>query len=137
LPLAMRVEIGGASRAHDALQSDVQRWTNELRGAALAAPGGRIWIEKVKWRTTPQREADGDDHSGPLATLHECLQELRGDEAGLAELATLLCDLQKKLPEELTRGEDALQPGDPVQIRQWLDEVEPLLMNRLRKGACG
>src|SRR5690606_8870740 len=98
----------------------------------------RVWIEKVKWRTRPYRDAlEGGDCSGPLATLHEYLQELRSDEVQLAQLAEVLDDLRRKLPDELTRGDEGLGFGDADQMRQWLDEVEPLLFSRLRKGTCG
>lgn len=137
LPLAVRIEVRGTSRVHEALRADPQRWTSELRAAALCSPSSRVWIEKVKWRTTPQREPrDADDTSSPLATLHSYLEELRGDESELAELAGVLSDLQKKLPDELTRGEEGLRFGEADQMRQWLEDVEPLLISRLREGAC-
>jgi DNA repair protein SbcD/Mre11 len=138
LPLAVRVQVSGTTRVHEALRADPQRWTNEFRNAALSSATSRIWVEKVKWRTAPHREPfDADDRSSPLATLHEYLQELRADEAELAELTGVLSELQKKLPDELTRGEEGLGFGNADQMRQWLDEVEPLLMSRLREGACG
>jgi DNA repair protein SbcD/Mre11 len=138
LPLAIRVEVSGTTRVHEALRANPHHWIQELRGAALGNSTSRVWIEKVKWRTAPYRDAlEGGDCSGPLATLHEYLQELRSDEGQLAQLAEVLDDLQRKLPDELTRGDEGLGFGDADQMRQWLDEVEPLLFSRLREGARG
>jgi DNA repair protein SbcD/Mre11 len=138
LPLAVRVEVSGTTKIHEALRADPHHWIQELRAAGLGCATSRVWIEKVRWRTSPQRNPEnGEELSGPLATLREYLQELRADEAELTRLAAVLSDLQKKLPDELVRGEVGLGFGDVDQMRQWLDEVEPLLFSRLREGACG
>jgi len=135
LPLAVRVEINGATGAHEALLSDPMRWTNEIRAAALAVPNGRMWVEKVRWRTVPARDLAADaDPSGPIGTLIAYLQEIRHDEAELLQLAQVLEELRRKLPDELTRGNDAFRFDSADQIRQWLAEVEPLLLDRLREG---
>jgi DNA repair exonuclease SbcCD nuclease subunit len=135
LPLAVRVEIAGATKVHSSLCSDPVRWTNELRAIALDQTHQGLWIEKVKWRTTPKRDAsDGSDDSGPIGTLRDYLTELRGDDAQLEAIAGSLHDLQRKLPEELLRGDDALRFDDHSQLRQWLDDVEELLLSRLRGG---
>lgn len=137
VPLAVRVEVRGATDVHEALRADPVRWTNELRSAALAGPSC-VWIEKVVWRTLPkQTPGEPADRSGPIGTLRNCLDELRSGGPELSELAQLFSDLQRRLPEELTRGDDALRLDDPHQLRQWLDEVEPLLLSRLREGVGG
>ncbi|MBW3540030.1 MAG: DNA repair exonuclease [Planctomycetes bacterium] len=134
LPLAVRVEVTGVTEAYASLLADPVGWTNEVRAAALAAPNGRVWIEKVQWRMAPRRELlDAADHSSPIGTLLGYLQELRDDGPRLHELDQVLDDLERKLPDELRRGDDALGFRDPDQMRRWLDEVEPLLLNRLRE----
>lgn len=137
LPLAVRVEVTGSTKLHGVLRADPLRWTNEFRSVALANPSDRIWVEKVKWHTAPQSRPMGDvDPSSPLGTLHECLDELRRDEQQLTALAHALDDLRRKLPEELAREDDPMHLNDPAQLRQWLDEVEQMLMDRLRAGAA-
>jgi DNA repair exonuclease SbcCD nuclease subunit len=131
LPLALRIEVTGATAAHAALRSDTVQWSSQIRADA----GHQVWIEKIKWHTSPPREPrDGLDHSGPIGELQLLLEELRNDPAELIKLADELGDLQRKLPEELTRGGDALQLNDAKQLRGWLDEVEPMLLARLREG---
>lgn len=135
LPLAVRVEIVGATEAHESLRAEPLRWTNEIRAAALGNPAHRVWIEKVKWRTVPTRDSNElADASGSIGSLLSYMRELREDDSELQSLADVLSDLHRKLPDELVRGEDALGFDDPDQMRQWLEEVEPLLMRCLREG---
>ena len=51
--LAMRVEFHGATAAHTALAAKSPHWTQEVRRAALDGGSGRIWVEKVVFKTTP------------------------------------------------------------------------------------
>jgi len=135
LPLAVRVEVAGRTDAHQALRSDPVRWTNELRALALGVPNSNVWVEKIRWRTASTRDLTGAfDASGPIGTLMSYLAELRDDEFALGELVQVLDDLRAKLPDELRHGEEALCLNDPLQVRQWLEEVQPLLMSRLTEG---
>jgi len=132
MPLAVRVEVAGRTDAHRSLLSDPVRWTNELRALALGVPNSNIWVEKIKWRTTsPHDVTNTSDASGPIGTLMSYLAELREDESALSELAQVLDDLRAKLPDELRHGDDALRLDDPLQLRQWLEDVQPLLLARL------
>lgn len=134
LPLAVRVEVRGATKAHEALLGDTLRWTNELRAVALQIPDARVWVEKILWQTQPKRELADVDSSAPVGVLLEYLREASEDEAELRQLAASLDDLRRKLPNELLSGGDALRFDDPAQIRQWLAEAEALLMRRLHEG---
>jgi DNA repair exonuclease SbcCD nuclease subunit len=134
IPLGVRIEVTGATEIHERLRSDSVRWLNEFRSATLAQRNQRIWIEKVRWNTTPRRELPASDPSGPIGVLSGYLQELRDDPELLIGLAEVLGDLKRKLPDELFSDGDALRFDDPVRLRQWLDEVEPLLLGHLREG---
>ena len=133
--LGLRVEVMGASVIHELLFSDSVRWLNEFRNATLAHQSPPVWIEKVRWNTTSQHERrELSDISGPMGVLSSCLEELRGDQSKLMEMASVLSDLKRKLPDELLSGDDSLKFDDPVQLYQWLDEVEPLLLGQMREG---
>ncbi|MBS0263446.1 MAG: DNA repair exonuclease [Planctomycetes bacterium] len=136
VPLAVRIVVTGAAATHEALRADQVRWSNELRASVFSSSSRQVWIEKIKWQTTPRQESgEITDQAGPVGTLQAILEELRNDPAELAGLAEELGDLQRKLPDELTHGEDAMAFNNPDLLRHWLDEVEPLLMSRLREGA--
>ncbi len=135
LPLAVRVVVTGRTNVHSELAADPLNWSNQIRAAAIEQAGGRVWIEKVKLRTSTVRDLDPEFMAdGPLGELLRYMTELRGDDRQLAELAEGLSDLRRKLPDDLLRGEEALDFSDPDCLRQWLDEVQPLVTSRLVKG---
>jgi DNA repair exonuclease SbcCD nuclease subunit len=133
LPLVVRVRATGSSRAHEALASDPDRWTNEIRAAALEAGGGRVFLEKVQVRTRPPGDPAGSGGGGPVRELLRTLDELGSDPEALASLGRVLDDLQRKLPRELREAEDAPAPGDSDWVRDVLEQVRPMLVRRLMR----
>ncbi len=132
LPLAVRVTISGCCQAHDRLRSDPEGWINQVRGVALDLSGGNLWVEKVILQTTPQRAVDSALLAdGPMGALLTFLGELRADDQQLMELASELDAIRRKLPAELKRGDDPLTFDDSRQLNGVLDEIEPLLVERL------
>jgi exonuclease SbcD len=133
-PLAVRVEVAGACRAHEQLVADPIAWINQFRATALDVGGGNAWVEKVKFRTAPDRVLDATALAdGPLGELIQYVNELRTDELQLAALAAELEELKKKLPDDLLRGQDAMLLNDPQWLREVLGSVEPMLVGRLRE----
>ncbi len=133
LPFAVRVVLGGPSAAHEPLASDPIGCVNELRAIALDRAGGRIWVEKVKFKTLTGQTLDpAADSDGPIGEMLRYLEELRRNPGELVQLAnTELKDLFKKLPAELTGGIEPLSVNDPGQVCELLNEIQPLLMGRL------
>lgn len=134
--LAARVEVRGACRAHAALAAEPLKWTNELRAAAHDAGAGRVWLEKIKLRTSPEAALDdarlGD---GPLGELVDYLGELRARPDELGWLADELAELKRKLPAELLEGDDPLRLDNPRWLAEQLQHVEPILLSRLLSRA--
>ncbi|MFP4032629.1 MAG: exonuclease SbcCD subunit D [Desulfococcaceae bacterium] len=133
-PLAARVELTGPCAAHEALLADPEHWTNELRAAALGAAGDRVWLEKVRFRTQPDRERTLPE--GPLQEVMALLDELKADPDALKELGSdLFGDLARKMPAELRNGNPAPNPEDSDWLKEILDAGRPLLLHRLRGGS--
>jgi hypothetical protein len=119
------------------LAGSAEHWMNQVRAIALNVGMGNVWIEKVKFRTTPETVRHADDlDDGPLREITQYLEDLRGDDELLAPLVEQLSDLARKLPDELSLSgdDDAVRLTDTEYLRQMLDQVEPLLMMRLRAG---
>ncbi len=137
LPVALRVVLTGASPAHNELTGSTDHWINQIRAIALNVGMGNVWIEKVKFRTTPEvvRHA-GDLDEGPLREIAQYLDDLRGDDELLAPLVEQLSDLARKLPAELTStdSDDPVRLNDADYLRQMLEQVQPVLMMRLQAG---
>lgn len=132
LPLVVRVGITGESKAHEELASDVERWTNEIRAAALEAGGGRVFLEKVRVLTrTPVAAGAGKTVSGPVRELLASLDEMVSDPEQLEALGRVLDDLERKLPREFKETEGAPAPDDPDWVRVVLEQVRPMLVRRL------
>ena len=132
MPLAVRVSVTGRCAAHEQLLIDPVGSTNQIRAVALEAGGGSVWIEKVRFRTTPARDLSelmSDD--GPMGELMRSLQQLRDSDDEVRQLAGELDDLLKKLPEDLRKPADELALDDPDRLRELLDDVAPLLAGRL------
>lgn len=131
LPLVARIEVVGTCLAHSELAADPERWTNEIRSAAIDASGGRVWIEKVKLRTSLALESQASELTeGPVGEILGLLDDLKSDPDRLQALVEPLSDFMKKLPLELKDGPD----GIGLQ-REWLadmlDRVRPMLLSRL------
>ncbi len=128
--LCVRVQVAGASAAHQDLCGDAERWENAIRAAATDLGGA--WIEKVRFGTAPRVDgsllADRDDAIGQLARAFLTLEE--SDEA-LEALMSEVKDLEKKLPAEARRGDDGLRLRDPAFLRSVLHDVERLVLGRL------
>jgi len=136
--VAMRVEIKGACRAHQELLADPVEWTNQIRGAALDRAPGVAWIEKVKFRTLPAHDVNEIlTTDGAFGELLEFLRSARNDETVLQRFSVELADLRSKLPDELTKGDDALGLNDPDWLGDVLSEVEPLLRGRMSTQEAG
>ncbi|HVX13908.1 MAG TPA: DNA repair exonuclease [Pirellulales bacterium] len=130
-PIAARIEIAGRCRAHEKVAANPQHWTSELRAAAQGLGQGNVWIEKIRFQTSPPREIDLAAEDGPLAELVQYIAELRHDSVGLERLGAELVDLARKLPGELKELDDSLRLDDPRSLIPLLDQVQPLLVARL------
>ncbi len=132
LPLVVRVRILGESRAHEAVASDVEHWTQEIRAAALESGGGRLFLEKVRVETQPPLDEEAERAaSGPVAELLETLDEIACDPGELEALGRSLEELERKLPRELRESGDAPSLTEPDRVRQVLSQARPLLIRRL------
>jgi DNA repair exonuclease SbcCD nuclease subunit len=129
--LAVRIEIQGPCPAHAELLADQAHIVQEIRSQSVQNVGDLAWIEKVKIRTEPPRQSLPSTGDGPLEELRQLIQELRENEQTLVELAAPLDELKRKLPPEIMGDDLAL--GEAATLRRLLDQVEPMLLQRLLK----
>lgn len=125
-PLAVRIELAGACRAHEALAAEPHRWQMELKGKILEL-GAPIWLEKLVRRTSLPVEVDEAIlQEGPVGELVQFIHELQANDEELTELAGELAPLCDALPPEL--GGDW---QSPEAMRQLLDDVQQMLTHQL------
>lgn len=134
MPLAVRVEITGTTKAHRELLANPERWKSELRSVATDVSGGTVWLEKIRFATREQT-------STTLGAKSEALVELMNAVDGLSTNADLvkaaveaLGELNEKLPHELKSGDEAIHLDDPETVRRAAEGVKQGLMERILAG---
>jgi len=134
MPTAIRIIIEGETPAHDDILSDVERWTNEFRAAALEIGAGKVWVEKAKFNITePTSDIFPEQASGAISELLNLFDELSNDADARRALASELAEIEKKLPIEIKSGSDEIQFDDTDWIGDLLKQAKPMLIKRLLK----
>ncbi|MBU4318409.1 MAG: DNA repair exonuclease [Proteobacteria bacterium] len=137
MPLALRVNITGETPAHEAMLSDVEKWSNEIRSMAATHGNDKVWVEKIKFNTRlPLSNPLLEPSDGAMGELSGLFEELKNDPEARLNLLSHLSDLDKKIPRELKEGEEGLHFDDPW-IKDLLDQIKPMLIKRLigKEGA--
>jgi len=131
-PVAARLALQGACAAHSHLHAELEHWIQEYRALATGLGGAGIWLEKVSLKTHPSISVDDilarDDALGGLL---RGIRNMELDDTGLAELAEEVAALRQKLPAEILGGDDRYDPTDPEQLKDTLEDIKELLVNRL------
>ena len=131
-PVAVRLVLYGACSAHLKLHAERERWIQEYRALATGLGGAGIWLEKISIKTRPAISTDevlerDDALSGLLRAIHD--MEL--DSSVLDELADEMSMLRQKLPAELLAGDEPFDPANPEFLKETLEDIKELLVNRL------
>jgi DNA repair protein SbcD/Mre11 len=132
LPLGVRVRLTGPCEVHQELGARSLDHAAEIRAIATRVSRDRVWIEKIQFATTyPPRTIERAELEGPIEELLAVWRELRESDERLGLVAAELDALRARLPAELTSGPEPLPLNDPAWLRAILDEVQPLLLQRL------
>jgi len=137
--VAVRLVLQGACSAHSILQADRERWTQEYRALATGLGGAGIWLEKVSIKTRSSVSVDEVlERDDALSGLLRAIRNMELDASALEELADEISALRQKLPAELLGGDDPYDPTNPDILKDTLEDIKELLVNRLlstEKGA--
>jgi len=130
--VAARLRLEGACPVHTNLRAAREQVTNECRSLAGMIGSGDLWIEKVVFAT---RRAESEDaaiaRDDAFGGLLRTIRDLELDPSRLSKLAEEVEDLSAKLPIDLRSGPDAFDPSRPEYIRECLEDVKALLLERL------
>lgn len=131
-PVAVRLVLYGACSAHLKLHADRERWIQEYRALATGLGGAGIWLEKVSIKTKPAISRDEVlDRDDALSGLLRSIHDMELDSSVLDELADEMSVLRQKLPAELLTGDDPFDPANPEFLKETLEDIKELLVNRL------
>jgi DNA repair exonuclease SbcCD nuclease subunit len=133
---AIRVVVRGACAAHRELVHAVRREETlaEIRNLANEFDD-EVWIEKIKLETQSPIDIDQLRAGSDLvAELLRAIEEMRDDDTKLTALAEELAPLAMKAAVELSECEIDLH--DPIQLRNWLQQAEGLLVSQLLEAGA-
>lgn len=133
LPLAVRVELHGQTRLHRELEAYRDHYINQVRGVAIDAGRGELWIEKIKFLTIDSsfQQAFRPADESAMGELTELFAQLRREPNRLLEIGVDLDSLLKKLPPELRPGIDAGN-DQHAWLTAVLNQAESWLLNRMQ-----
>ena len=138
-PVAARLILQGACSVHSTLHADRERWTQEYRALATGLSGAGIWLEKVSIKTRPSVSFDEAlERDDALSGLLRAIRDMELDASALDDLTDDISALRQKLAAELLGGDDPYDPTKPETLKESLEDIKELLVNRLlttEKGA--
>ena len=134
LPLAVRVEIMGTTKAHRELLSNPERWKSELRAVATDISGGTMWLEKIRFATREATSTTLGAKSEALVELMSAVEALSGNADLVKTALEALRDLNEKLPHELKGGAESIRLDDPETVKRAAEGVRQVLMERILAG---
>uniref|UniRef100_Q3ARM0 Putative exonuclease n=1 Tax=Chlorobium chlorochromatii (strain CaD3) TaxID=340177 RepID=Q3ARM0_CHLCH len=134
-PLALRVQLRGATPLHHTLHTKIGHVMEEIR--AIAVSFGDCWLEKVELElSAPHAKSDLLGAASPLASLLEAVDALELPDGSLTSLLPDFEKLRHKLPHELiSDGDPFAPPADELEILR--DEVKQLLSATIEETIGG
>jgi exonuclease SbcD len=130
--VAARLRLEGTCPVDGRLRAAREQVTNQCRALAGIVGSGDLWIEKVVLDT---RRAESEEaaiaRDDAFGGLLRSVRDLELDPDRLSRLAEEFADLSAKLPVDLRSGSDAFDPSKPEQVRECLEDVKALLLQRL------
>lgn len=131
-PVAARLVLEGACGAHSRLHAERERWIQEYRALATGLGGAGMWLEKVSIKTKSSVSANEVlERDDALSGLLRAIRDMDLDASALDKLADEMSDLRQKLPAELLSGDDPFDPTNPELLKDTLEDIKGLLVNRL------
>jgi len=132
MPLALRIRLSGPSQLHGKILAKAEHLKNEIRGCAIDAGNGNIWVEKVCIDTSgmsdPETLMMRDDTLGGLL---RSISDLQYDGKSLDDMLGELGDLFRKLPAEYLDDMEAIHPERKKSLSKVAEDVKHMLLTRI------
>jgi DNA repair exonuclease SbcCD nuclease subunit len=135
--LAVRVQVGGASRAHGELTRHADHWDRRLRELSVDRFDDQVWLEKIKFHTQPERALATHAPHPVLDDLMSEVHDIRSMRAALADVRDDLEKMLRQLPSDPRLGDERIDWDDENGVEALLGEVKELLIGRLAEPGAG
>jgi DNA repair exonuclease len=129
--LAVRIIVMGATKAHYEIHRDTDNFVNECRAQALSSFSEKIWIEKVKIETSPQVETDSNfDGQDLIREILKRIEDISSDDDELDKIIKQLAEFKRKLPLDISQGDEPLDLANPLTIKEMLKYSGDLICSK-------
>jgi len=119
--LAIRIVVIGETKAHYEIHRDTDNFVNECRAQVLSAFGEDIWVEKVKIETTPPVGTDSNlDDQNLIRGILKRIEDISSDDDELGKIIKQLAEFKRKLPPEISLGDEPFELANPLVIKEML-----------------
>jgi DNA repair exonuclease SbcCD nuclease subunit len=133
--LAVRVVVMGATKAHYEIHRDIDNFVYDCRAQVLSSFGEKIWVEKVNIETSPPVETDANlDGQGLIHGILERIEDISKDDDKLDKIIKQLAEFKRKLPPEISQGDEPFNLNDPRTIKEMLKCSGDLICGKLMKS---
>jgi DNA repair exonuclease SbcCD nuclease subunit len=119
--LAVRIVVMGETKAHYEIHRDTDNFVNECRAQVLSSFGEEIWVEKVKIETSPPAGTDSNLEGQDLIRgILKRIEDISSDDDELDKIIKQLAEFKRKLPPEISQGDEPFDLTDPLAIKEML-----------------
>ena len=129
--LAVRVRVAGATTAHRSLMNQATHWRDELRRMTLDAFEERVWLEKVKFRTTFPISPASLEIDSSFGDLIAGIRDLVPGEEVVADVRHQLDAMLAKLPTDVRLQSEAFDLDDESMLSTLINDAKDLLVSKL------
>lgn len=129
-PMAVRLELTGATDAHDQLSRQSDYWDMQVREHVLDQFDEHVWVEKIKFQTRSRAERSVDLESA----LGDLIHNLTEPDVGRSVFTDLHSDFEKLLmavPTDPRLSRKEIDINDPETAASILEDARELLIARL------
>lgn len=132
-PVAARIELMGATEAHDDLIRQVDYWDQQIRVHVLDRFDEQVWVEKIKFKTRPRVDRWADDDSA----LGDLISQLKRPNLAQNAYGELQADFEKMsttVPSDPRIARDEIDLDQSETRETILSGAQALLIARLMEG---
>ena len=130
LPIAVRIELEGASEAHDQFVKQSDHWDEQIRRGVLDRFDERVWVEKIKFRTTALVDRSEELDS----TFGELIDGIRDPDLAESARCSLQIEFEKlrsQIPTDPRVSDEEIDIENAASVTKLVQEAQELLIGRL------
>jgi hypothetical protein len=131
-PLAMRIQLAGATKLSDQLAAFPEKLEQQIKALGAEIAGDQLWIERVENKTQGTydlKTALADENA--RGQLLKSIISTPDDIDQIDGVAVKLAELRQKLPPQAFGSEIILDLSNPQTIKKITQDAKKMLLGRL------